>query len=127
MFQKHWRLLLTFTSAQIFALNTVIPILAVVYGEEITARGYLTAMAISTLAGTMIGQVLFGILADMFGRKKMYGWELIVAIIATLGLAISADGKGGSMKIIGLLIFWRTMMGIGIGADYPLSAVITSE
>jgi PHS family inorganic phosphate transporter-like MFS transporter len=27
----------------------------------------------------------------------------------------------------GLLVFWRVVMGIGIGGDYPLSAVITSE
>jgi len=31
------------------------------------------------------------------------------------------------MSITGLLIFWRVLMGIGIGGDYPLSAIITSE
>jgi PHS family inorganic phosphate transporter-like MFS transporter len=26
-----------------------------------------------------------------------------------------------------MLIFWRLFLGIGIGGDYPLSAIITSE
>jgi PHS family inorganic phosphate transporter-like MFS transporter len=31
------------------------------------------------------------------------------------------------MSFIGLLCFWRIIVGIGVGAGYPLSAVITSE
>ncbi|KAL9484364.1 hypothetical protein ACSS6W_003153 [Trichoderma asperelloides] len=31
------------------------------------------------------------------------------------------------MSFLGLFIWWRFVMGIGIGAEYPLSAVITSE
>ena len=97
------------------------------YGTEITARGYQTAMTISTLAGSMVGQVLFGILADIYGRRKMYGLELIVTIVATLGMSMCSTGQERSMKLIGWLIFWRSVMGIGIGAGYPLSSVISSE
>ena len=57
----------------------------------------------------------------------MYGLELIVTITASLGLATSSTGVNGSMSIMALLIFWRLVMGVGIGADYPLSAVITAE
>ena len=31
------------------------------------------------------------------------------------------------MNVINVLIVWRVIMGIGIGGDYPLSAVISSE
>jgi PHS family inorganic phosphate transporter-like MFS transporter len=31
------------------------------------------------------------------------------------------------VSITGVLVFWRFIMGIGIGGDYPLSAVQTSE
>lgn len=31
------------------------------------------------------------------------------------------------MSFLGLFIWWRFVMGVGIGAEYPLSAVITSE
>lgn len=31
------------------------------------------------------------------------------------------------MSIVGVIIFWRVLMGVGIGGDYPLSSIITSE
>jgi PHS family inorganic phosphate transporter-like MFS transporter len=46
-------------------------------------------------------------------------------IIATLGQAVA--GHGPAISIIGVLVMWRFIMGVGIGGDYPLSAVITSE
>lgn len=89
--------------------------------------GYRLGMNIATLVGSMIGQVVFGFLADRYGRRKMYGLELIITIAACLGFATASTGVHGSMSLIALLIFWRLVMGIGIGADYPLSAVITAE
>lgn len=70
-----------------------------------------TAIKVSTSAGTVIGQFGFGALADIVGRKRMYGLELIVIIVATLAQALSGPGPG--TDIIGLLIFWRVIMGIG--------------
>lgn len=84
-----------------------------------------TAIKVATSAGTVVGQVGFGWLADMVGRKRMYGLELILIIFATLAQALSSDSA--AISVTGLLIFWRVMMGIGIGGDYPLSSIITSE
>lgn len=84
-----------------------------------------TAIKVSTSTGTVIGQVGFGILADIVGRKKMYGLELILIIFATLAQSLSAHSPACS--IVGVLVFWRVLMGIGIGGDYPLSSIITSE
>ena len=81
----------------------------------------------ATLAGCMLGQLLFGILGDWLGRKNMYGWLLVIIMWATLGLAMSAQGAEASMSISAWLFVWRFFMGIGIGGDYPLSATITSE
>lgn len=82
-------------------------------------------LKVATPIGTFIGQLLFGWLADVYGRKKMYGIELMIIIVATIGQAVS--GSGSAVTLIGVLIFWRLLMGIGIGGDYPLSACITSE
>lgn len=49
----------------------------------------------------------------------------MLIIIATFGQALS--GQGHAVGIIGVLVVWRFIMGIGIGGDYPLSAVISSE
>lgn len=83
------------------------------------------AIKLSTSAGTVIGQLVFGYLADHVGRKRMYGLELIIIIFATLGQALSSGSP--SVNIIGLIIFWRVLLGVGIGGDYPLSSIITSE
>lgn len=61
----------------------------------------------------------------MVGRKRMYGLELILIIFATLAQSLSAPSP--AISIVGLIIFWRVLMGIGIGGDYPLSSIITSE
>lgn len=53
------------------------------------------------------------------------GIELMLMIVATFGQAVS--GGSLSVNVIGVLIVWRFVMGLGIGGDYPLSAVITSE
>ncbi|KAF9882794.1 hypothetical protein FE257_005142 [Aspergillus nanangensis] len=76
---------------------------------------------------TLLGQVLFGYLADRNGRKKMYGVELLLLITSTLGVLMSSTGENNSMNIFAWLVWWKILVGIGVGADYPLSAVITSE
>lgn len=76
-----------------------------------------TAIKLSTSAGTVIGQVGFGALADIVGRKKMYGLELILIIVATLAQALTGPGPGTS--VVGLIIFWRVLMGIGESCLLP--------
>lgn len=115
-------------SYDIFTASLLTICLGIVYFNQ--SKGAMstpqdTAIKVATSAGTVIGQFGFGALADIVGRKKMYGLELMVIIVATIGQALS--GPGRSTSIIGLIIFWRVIMGIGIGGDYPLSAIITSE
>ncbi|KAH9876240.1 acid phosphatase pho5 [Plenodomus biglobosus] len=115
-------------SYDIFCVSLLTIMLGIVYKHD--NKGVLTtqqdtAIKLSTSAGTVIGQVGFGALADIVGRKKMYGLELILIIFATL--AQSLVGPGPGVSVVGLIIFWRVLMGIGIGGDYPLSSIITSE
>lgn len=49
----------------------------------------------------------------------------MIIIIGTLGVAVAGAGPG--VSVYGVIIMWRFIMGLGIGGDYPLSAVITSE
>ncbi|KAK4948064.1 hypothetical protein LTR10_013118 [Elasticomyces elasticus] len=84
-----------------------------------------TLIKVMTSVGTVVGQLFFGWLADRVGRKRMYGYELLIISLATLGQAIT--GPSSAIGITGLLVFWRILMGIGIGGDYPLANIITSE
>lgn len=118
-------------SYDIFAINLCSSMLGVVFWQDAkTNPGKIpsdsdTAIKVSTSGGTVIGQLFFGWLADRIGRKRMYGIELMIIIFATLAQALSSDSR--AMSIVGLLIFWRVIMGVGIGGDYPLSSIITSE
>lgn len=74
-----------FTDAySIFAINMVIPMLGIIYYGGEMPRKYETALSVVTLGGSIIGQVAFGFAADIWGRRKMYGLELIITIAATL-------------------------------------------
>ena len=72
--------------------------------------------------GNFTGQLLFGVLADILGRKKMYGVELIILCVGALGCAFTP-----SIALLPVLGMWRFILGVGVGGDYPVSGVIASE
>ncbi|CAO3672533.1 unnamed protein product [Umbelopsis ramanniana] len=83
-------------------------------------------LSAAATVGAIAGQVIFGILADRYGRKRMYGIELMIIIIGTVGASLSANTAGG-VSVVAVLCFWRLFQGVGIGADYPMSATIAAE
>ncbi|KAF1958754.1 phosphate permease [Byssothecium circinans] len=120
-----------FTDAySLFAINLAVILLGIVYWQDEIHKGVMphnadTAIKVATSAGAIVGQVIFGYLADVLGRKRMYGVELMIIISTTL--AQSLCGESSAVSVVGVLIFYRVVMGIGVGGDYPLSAVITAE
>ncbi|KAF2728897.1 MFS general substrate transporter [Polyplosphaeria fusca] len=115
-------------SYAIFSTNVTIPAFAYIYWPEETKGLGGLGINLATLCGTCVGMIVFGYLADRFGRKRLYGLELIIVIAGTLGLAQASAGYDQkSMDIYPWIIFWRVLQGIGVGAEYPLSALIASE
>ncbi|KAK4509165.1 ferroxidase fet3 [Mucor velutinosus] len=118
-----------FTDAyDIFAINLVSTMIGYVYWQESgnkTPYNVDTAIKVSCSVGTVIGQLLFGYLADHVGRKRMYGVELMIIIIGTVGQTLV--GNSPAVSFWAVITFWRILVGIGIGGDYPLSSVITAE
>ncbi len=98
-------------SYDIFAVSLVTIMLGIVYSGGTITTPQDTAIKVATSGGTVIGQLGFGALADVLGRKRMYGLELILIIVATLAQALT--GPGPATSLIGIVIFWRVMMGIG--------------
>lgn len=84
-----------------------------------------TLIKVSTSVGTVIGQIGFGTMADMKGRKAIYGLELIVMICATI--IQCCLGHSPAINFPAIFSTLRIVMGIGIGGDYPLSSIISSE
>lgn len=121
----------------LFVTNTVMSSIVFVYfsgsgGDESEGRHFKFWVNIITLLGAIIGQILFGVLADKLGRARFYGYELAIILVSTIGVSSTAYGIksqrfGSSMSVEGWFYFWRLMMGIGIGAEYPLTSVLTAE
>lgn len=73
----------------------------------------------SSLLAAALGAVVFGRVADVLGRKRIYGFEVLV-------LAAGAIASAFAPSFWWLVIF-RFILGVGIGGDYPVSATIMSE
>ncbi|KAH7924977.1 MFS general substrate transporter [Leucogyrophana mollusca] len=77
--------------------------------------------------GSVIGQFGFGYCADAYGRKAIYGKELMLIILATI---LCLTTPTGSLSPNGSLIYlsiFRILLGVGVGGDYPMSASVTSD
>lgn len=110
-------------SYDIFAINLITTLLGVVFwqgppGEATNGYGgnfgvlptpVSQALKASTSAGIVIGQVLFGWMADVFGRRRMYGVELGIIVVSTFGCTLVAPSQ--AVSFTGLMTFWRVMMG----------------
>ncbi|KAG0275194.1 Inorganic phosphate transporter pho84 [Linnemannia exigua] len=119
-----------FTDAyDVFIINLIVPMLGYVYFKD--TGGHIptgTEGALKGMAsfGTLVGQLVFGYLGDAYGRQKIYGMELMIIILGTFLCAMAGSNAKGS-TVIEYLTFWRFILGIGIGGDYPMSATVTSE
>jgi MFS transporter, PHS family, inorganic phosphate transporter len=73
----------------------------------------------ATLLASAVGALVFGRIADILGRKRIYGYEVLILAIAALASAFAPN--------YAFLLVCRVILGIGIGGDYPVSATIMSE
>ncbi|KAJ1342486.1 hypothetical protein BSLG_002928 [Batrachochytrium salamandrivorans] len=120
-----------FTDAyDIFVISLALPMIYAVWYPNVNVvkvHPHLDGLVkASTNWGNFVGQLAFGYLGDKLGRKKMYGVELIIMIVCTIGSALAASSVRG-IDVLAMLAIWRFFLGIGIGGDYPMSAIITSE
>ena len=72
-----------------------------------------------TLVMSGVGGVLFGYLADRFGRTRALMGTILVFSFASLGAATS-------QSLLHLLL-WRALLGIGMGGEWASGAVLISE
>ena len=114
-----------------FAINLVIPILNILlFGKrsgtvkQISLQGG-TVKAAANL-GCIVGQIGFGLLGDIYGRRRVWPAGLVVTIIGTV-LLIAAPLSLGAVGVFTWLTVMRVIMGIGIGGDYPMSSAAISD
>src|SRR3984957_13678623 len=73
----------------------------------------------ATLLASAVGALVFGRVADMLGRKRIYGFEVLILAAGAIASAFAPNYT--------FLLISRIVLGIGIGGDYPVSATIMSE
>src|SRR3990167_3720718 len=106
-----------FTDAyDLFIISIVSSILAPIWHLTTLQVALLNGAA---LASAAFGAVFFGFFSDRYGRKNLYGYEVLVLFFGAI-LSSSAT------SFIFLLLA-RLVVGFGIGGDYPSSAVVITE
>jgi MFS family permease len=120
--REHWKIMLIsgmgfFTDAyDLFIIGVVMALLKPEWHVGKLEEGLVQSTALIAAA---FGALLFGRVADMIGRKRIYGVEVLVLAAGAIASALSPN--------IWWLIGFRFILGIGIGGDYPVSATIMSE
>ena len=82
-------------------------------------------LKLSGLIGTFFGETIIGYLCDLYGRKTMFIVNSFFMVIFTIISCFSADTPCG-MSVFGMIMFWRFLLGIGLGGDYPVMSSNTS-
>ena len=106
-----------FTDAyDLFVIGTAAALVATQWHLSTNQTSWVTGAAI---LGAFVGAFAFGRVADVIGRKKVY---VSVAVIMIFGAVASALAPSFIFLVIA-----RLVLGLGIGGDYPVSAVFMSE
>ena len=87
-----------------------------VFGMDQATAGLLNAL---TLAASAAGTVLFGLLADRFGRRQMLNYSIITYSVFTF-----ACGLASSVVMLALL---RFLVGVGMGGEWNCGAALVAE
>jgi MFS transporter, PHS family, inorganic phosphate transporter len=106
-----------FTDAyDLFVIGIVVALLMTQWHLSTNQVSWLNS---ATLLASAFGAIIFGRIADILGRKRIYGYEVLVLAIGAIASAFAPDYV--------FLLVCRVILGIGIGGDYPVSATIMSE
>jgi MFS family permease len=72
-----------------------------------------------TLVMSGVGGTIFGYVADRFGRTRALMATILIFSVCSLGAATSQS--------VMQLLFWRAVLGIGMGGEWASGAVLVSE
>ncbi|KAL4798600.1 major facilitator superfamily domain-containing protein [Aspergillus venezuelensis] len=78
-------------------------------------------------AGTVVGMLFFGVLADHWSRKGALLTSTFVLILFAILCTASYGYHGSTYGMFAALAAYRFFLGIGIGGEYPAGSVSAAE
>ena len=86
------------------------------FGYDVATAGLLATIALLTSA---LGGVVFGVVADRFGRTRALTATILIYSFCSLGTATA--------RSLPELMVWRALLGLGVGGEWSAGAVLVSE
>lgn len=121
--QKFQRKITVLSAASMFldgfditVIGVALPILTTQWDLSSSVQGIIAASAV---VGMLVGSLIAGRLTDLFGRRRMYLFTLLAFIVFAALTAVSQNEWQ--------LILFRFLLGLGLGADYPVSSTLLAE
>lgn len=99
-----------------FIIGVAIPFLQRDFGLSTIVVG---TVAVAAVFGALVGSLTLGPITDKVGRQAMLLVDIAIFIIATAGTALAWNAAS--------LIAFRFLVGVGIGADYPIGVAYITE
>ena len=86
------------------------------FGLDPLMTGFVNA---AIMVGSVVGAIFGGMLVDRFGRYKLFMADMAFFVVAAIGCALAPNEW--------VLIFFRFLMGIGVGLDLPVAMAFLAE
>lgn len=99
-----------------FIIGIALPFLRQDFGLSNPEVG---GIAVAAIIGSLVGSLTLGLITDKLGRQTMLIVDIAIFVVATAGTVFAWD--------VASLIGFRFLVGVGIGADYPLSVSYITE
>ncbi|OCS84519.1 MFS transporter [Caryophanon tenue] len=105
-----------FDAMDVGILSFVIAALAVDWGLNSQQMGWIGSV---NSIGMAVGAVVFGLLADKIGRKKIFMWTLVLFSVAS--------GLSALTTTLAVFLILRFFVGMGLGGELPVASTLVSE
>lgn len=99
-----------------FIMGVAIPLIVAQWNITPLQTGMVSSAAI---IGAIVGASVMGRISDRIGRKLAFRIDLAMFVVFALASALAPD--------IWWLIAFRFLLGIGVGADYPIASSYVAE
>ena len=100
----------------LFIIGVALPLIERDFGIGPTTKGLIAGSAV---VGAFVGSAIGGWVTDKFGRKGMFVIDLIFFVVFAAASAFAWNPAS--------LIVFRFLLGVGIGADYPIGVSYIAE